>query len=397
MTTELPRPSLPPTVSLALTCEADEAGTYKGRVLDGDTLRAHAADIARIHGAPKLSLRTGPLPGLFAQTRATIERAYSILGAEDGARVDSVSAEEWLLDNRYVIEEQIREIDDDLPRGYLRKLPRVTGGDHARYPRVYAACLDYLLHSDARLDPDSLALYIDGYQTVSPLTIGELWAIPIMLRLGLLVVLGEAARAVTSNTGRARAMALTSDLVDHPDHADAILARLERATVDAPLLVHLWRLLLREHESSSRTIQWIRDRATELGASPEELGHRLHLRQAADQLAVANAIASMRTITTYEWSRFFERTSVVEKILSGDRQGVYSRTDPACRDGYRHAVERVALRAGVDEPGVATRALELARRHETGARSCVGYYLENDGVYELERECGARLTARERI
>jgi cyclic beta-1,2-glucan synthetase len=396
MTTDQPRPSSPPAVSLALACEGDEAGAYKGRVLEGDTLRAHAADIARLHGAPKLLLRTGPLPGLFAQTRATIETAYSILGAEAGTGVDSISAEEWLLDNRYVIEEQIREIEDDLPRGYLRKLPRVTHGAHARYPRVYAACLDYLLHTDARLDPDSLALYIDGYQTVSPLTIGELWAIPIMLRLGLLVVLGEAARAVTSNTGRARANALTSDLVDHPHRADEILDRLERANVDAPLLVHLWRLL-REHESSSHTIQWIRDRAMELGASPEELGHRLHLRQAADQLAVANAIASMRAITTYEWSQFFERASVVEKILSRDGTGTYSRTDPACRDKYRHAVERVALRAGLDEPAVATRALDLARRHEKGARSCVGYYLENDGVYELERACGARLTARERV
>ena len=138
MTTDQPRASATPTVSLALACEGDEAGAYKGRVLDGDTLRAHAADIARIHGAPRLLLRTGPLPGLFAQTRATIEAAYAILGAETH-RVDSVSAEEWLLDNRYVIEEQIREIDDDLPRGYLRKLPRVTHGAYARYPPMRAA------------------------------------------------------------------------------------------------------------------------------------------------------------------------------------------------------------------------------------------------------------------
>ena len=77
-------------------------------------------------------------------------------------------AEEWLLDNSHVVEDQIREIEEDLPRGYLVKLPRLTRGPMRGYPRVYGLCLDYLRHTDARVDPELLIAYVRAYQSVQP-------------------------------------------------------------------------------------------------------------------------------------------------------------------------------------------------------------------------------------
>ncbi len=380
-----------PALGAAGSC--DDASTLRGEILHGDALRAHAVEVARQHGEPKPCRQASRLRERFLEVRTALDTGYAELAAASSP-VDAASAEEWLLDNRHVVQEQVREFEDDLPRGYLRTLPCMGVGNDSSYPRVYAATVDYLRHTGARLDPESLALYVEGYQTVSPLTIGELWAIPIMMRLGLLADLSTAARWATTHTGRDRAARATQELSDHPDRTTEILARIEREGVDARLVVNLWRLLS-EHEVSAQTIHWIRDRAVELGGSPEELAHRLHVRQATDQVAVANAIASMRTIGTYDWSKFFERTSIVERILSGDRGGVYSATDAASRDRYRHVVERVALRSKNSEANVAKRALELASRHEGGARAHAGYYLEHDGLCELERACGARLTARE--
>jgi cellobiose phosphorylase len=372
---------------------SDETRWVAGTILDNERMQLHAADIAAAHGVPTHSTRPGPLRVRFTQVRRSLSQAYATLAAGERPR-DPVPAEEWLLDNAHVIEEQVREIDDDLPRGYLVELPRLAKGAAAGYPRIYAACIDYLRHTDARLDPDSLVSYITGYQSRSPLAVGELWAVPIMLRLGLLVVVSGVATSVATDDAKAKAALWADRLIDGTGVATT-LALLARENVTPAFLVELLRVL-RDRDATPNSIEWINARASALGATPEELGRRLHLHRAAEQVSIANAITSMRTIDTYEWRKFFERTSLVEEMLRKDAGGVYAATDPACRDRYRSALERIARRSRLDEPSVAQMALDLAGRHASGARGHVGYYLEHEGLRVLERACGARVSARER-
>src|SRR5208337_2907364 len=95
-------------------------------------------------------------------------------------------AGDWLLDNFYLIEAQIRTARRDLPKGYSRELPRLRDGLSAGLPRVYDIALETISHSDGRIDLQSLSRFVAAYQTVTVLTLGELWAIPIMLRLALI-------------------------------------------------------------------------------------------------------------------------------------------------------------------------------------------------------------------
>ena len=103
-------------------------------------------------------------------------------------------AAEWLLDNFYLIEEQIQMARRHLPRGYSRELPRLLGGASVGLPRVYDIGLELISHVDAQIDAGPLHAFIAAYQTVAPLTIGELWAVPIMLRLGLIESLQRVTR-----------------------------------------------------------------------------------------------------------------------------------------------------------------------------------------------------------
>jgi cyclic beta-1,2-glucan synthetase len=371
----------------------DDARWVAGSILDHDRMAHHAAELAAMHGIPVRARRPGPLRARFAGIKRTLSEAYAGLAAAGRPR-DAVPAEEWLLDNSHIVEGQIREIADDLPRGYLVELPRIPAGKMAGYPRIFIACLDYLRHTDARLDPDSLVTYVTGYQSRCPLTIGELWAVPIMLRLGLLIVVGGVATAVATDQAKSRAAHWADRLLKDPNGVVATLSELERQSIDPGLLVELLRFL-RDHDAAPNAIEWIRARSAIFGATPEELGRRLHLQRAADQLSIANAITSMRTIEAYEWRKFFERTSFVEQMLREDRDGVYAATDRECRDRCRRALERIARRSGLDEPGVARLALDLASRHAEGARAYVGYYFEHEGRHELERACEARLSPRQ--
>src|SRR5205814_3063670 len=94
--------------------------------------------------------------------------------------------------------EQIRTARRHLPRGYYRELPRLTNTLSAGVPRVYHLVLELVSHSHGRLDVESLQAFVAAYQEVQPLRLGELWAVPIMLRLALLENLRRVVAAITA-------------------------------------------------------------------------------------------------------------------------------------------------------------------------------------------------------
>ena len=100
-------------------------------------------------------------------------------------KVDISPGGEWLLDNSYIVQEHIREIRTNLPGGYYQELPKLANGTLAQYPRVYDVAIELIAHTEGHLSLENITLFVRQYQKVTPLTMGELWAVPTMLRLGL--------------------------------------------------------------------------------------------------------------------------------------------------------------------------------------------------------------------
>ena len=98
----------------------------------------------------------------------------------------SSPAAEWLLDNFHIISAAARDIHHDLPPSFVRRLPRVAADEFAGLPRIYALALELIGSSAGRLDAQRLHRFISAFQSVTPLTIGELWAWPSALKLALL-------------------------------------------------------------------------------------------------------------------------------------------------------------------------------------------------------------------
>ena len=380
----------------------DAADSLRGEILTEDQLAEHAAWLASTHDALTTSGSARPLRKRFEETRRLVQQAYTTLAEGAERKRDPSPAEIWLLDNSHVVEGQLREIEEDLPWGYLVKLPRMRSGPMRGYPLVYGLCLDYLRHTDCRIDFTSLSRFVDAYQTVRPLTIGELWAVPIMLRLGLVLAVGALASSEANGNDRdlAEKWAVrvlgsgsrnsTFDVTQSKGHLRE-LQDLE-APSDAFLVTFLKRLRERD-DAPSDALDWIAEQTARLGATPEELARRYHLRQAAGQVSVGNAITSMRSINRLDWSVFFAATSIVEHILACDPSGAYAGMDDTSRDRCRHAVERLARRSPLDERQIAERVLELAERDASLAssyRAHVGYYLVDDGLQELERTIAYR-------
>jgi cyclic beta-1,2-glucan synthetase len=317
-------------------------------------------------------------------------------------------AAEWLIDNFHVVEEQLREIRVDLPKSYYYELPTLVTGEMRGYPRIYSIATTFIAHTDSRLDEDALRRFIRAYQQVTPLTIGDMWAMAITLRLALIENLRRlTSRVVTAREEREEADRLADNLLVATDEEQrsvvaGLIQQLEqRKQTGRAFVVQLTRRLRDQDPDVTPLVEWIDREAQSHGQSIEQIVQLEHQRQAASQVTVGNIITSMRLLSTIDWRGFVESVSLTEPILGADPAGAYAEMDFATRDRYRHVIERIARRAGANELDVARRAVELARQsHErgprTGACAHVGYYLIDDGLARLEREFGYRPSITER-
>ena len=312
-------------------------------------------------------------------------------------------AAEWLLDNFYLIEEQIRTARRHLPQSYSRQLPRLSGGAAASFPRAYGIALELISHVDGRLDADSLNAFIAAYQSVEPLQLGELWAIPTMLRLALIENLRRVAARVAA--GR-RDQDLADDWAEQmvqvveQNPTDLVLVLADMARANPPLsgafLAEFTRRLQGQSSHFALVNSWLEHRLSALGQTIERLVIGEGQAQAADQVSMGNSINSLRFLSSNDWRTFVETQSVVETTLRQDPAGVYDRTDFATRDRCRHAVEEIAKRSPKSEHDVARAAIQLAQAaadSRPGDRTAhVGYYLIDQGRANLERHAKMRLS-----
>ncbi len=323
-----------------------------------------------------------------------LESAYRALvqALREGRAISP--AAEWLVDNYHIVEEQLREIRQDLPKSYYYELPKLANGELKGYPRIYAVALEVITHTDSRLDTNTLRRFIAAYQTVSPLSIGELWAVAITLRLALV----ENLRRLAISIARARAEREEADkLADkllelaklQPAAINTVLSErlAKRAELPQTFLVQLVQRLREQHPSVMPVMDWIEQQPLQQGASFEQTIHNEHQRQAAAQVTVGNIITSMRLLSTLDWNEFFEKVSLIEPLLGRDPARVYSQMEFASRDRYRHVIERIAKRTHNNELDIAAAAVNLAEHAKEGddeAKKHVGYYLIDAGLAQLE-------------
>lgn len=342
-------------------------------------------------GADRLLVR-------LAQNATLIDATCNELTAAVKQGRQITPASEWLLDNFYLIEDQIRIARRHLPRNYSRQLPRLEGDALPACPRVYRIALEIIAHGDGRVDPESLCRFVAAYQEVASLQLGELWAIPIMLRLALIENLRRVAVRVADNR-RQRDLAnhwadqMTRVAESNPSGLILLVADMARSNppITSAFVAELARRLQGQSPALTLALSWITHRLAEAGQTIEQQIQNEIQQQAAEQVSIANSIGSLRFLGTMDWQEFVETMSVVEQTLRQDPAGVYAQMAFATRDLYRHAIEKIARRSAYTEGEVAQHALQLAQAYGGEARyGHVGYYLIGAGVAQLERQCRMR-------
>lgn len=387
--------------------ETQASEPFRAEILTSHELADRAARIAAEHEIFYSRESGRELYRRFNENASVIHDVHRELITAAHAEEALPPGTEWLLDNYHLVVEHIREIRKHLPRAYYRTLPKLKRGRLAGSPRIYDIALEIIEHTDAILSTDSLTTFIEGYQEEEPLAIGELWALPSMLRLGLIDNIRRLVIAnVTAKRDQDRADQIVATIFKESQGSGTDnlleLASFLKSRKDLALAgtAQLVRRLRGGGPSAALALQWIEEQLREKELDPDELVRKSHQTLAANQISLGNSITALRTLAGAEWDKWVESVSRLERVLRGEASGIYSRSDFQTRDLCRHEVERLARGLAEGEVKIAHRIVRYAdeafnRQHgdqisqQFPARpTYLGYFLIDQGIEALEKALG---------
>jgi cellobiose phosphorylase len=345
----------------------------------------------------------------LAENEDIISRSYEEVAEAIRQGHPQAPAAKWLVENYTFIEEQIDQVRLIFPPGYSRQLPRLSSGPLKGLPRIYEMAIELVSHTDGRVDAENISHFIRSYQTVHPLKLGELWAVPIMASLALVENLRRVSRRIAwRRRHRESAVDWSQRFVQavqlDPKSLITILADFVRSEplMSAPFLTELTSCLQGTHPAMGLVINWIEQELSERGQTLDLIQQAESHDQAVDHASISHSITSLRQLGRIDWRDLVESLSTVEAILRQDPGGVHLQMDFRSRDLCRREIEDLSRRSGREEEDVASAALRLAtersQRPETDPREgTVGYFLIGDGRSQLETETHYRPSLHRRM
>ncbi|MDQ6872954.1 MAG: glycosyl transferase, partial [Gemmatimonadota bacterium] len=382
---------------------SDAAQLIRSELFGIERLERHAESLAaaqQVTANPRAGRR---LDKRVEDNRRALFEAYR--GVEKAVREERhiTPADEWLLDNFFVAEEQVRQVRDDLPLGFYRGLPKLGGGPLEGYPRVFGIAWAFVAHTDSRIDREMLLRFLAAYQSVQPLTIGELWAVAIALRIVLIENLRRAADQIANaRVARKEGDALADRLLGVGGQTAVLpataLRGFESTALPPAFVVRLVERLRDQDPRIMPALVWLDKGLVSTGTSVDEVVRAEHQREVGTNVTVRNVITSMRLISALDWAKIFETASLVDAALRADSD--FAAMDFPTRDQYRKAIEELARGSGHWELDIAQRAIASAGRASGDPASALhkretGYYLIANGRSDFEKEIGFRIPVRE--
>ena len=375
-------------------------------VYDTQQLIQHARLLSR-HHEPLPGVKVDDLLECLRRHGVALDAAFHTTRRWSADNHTLEPAAEWLVDNFYLIREQIKEIRAGLPSKYGRRLPTLVSGKE-RVPRSLVLMRELVRHTDGNINLADVQLFIGSYQEQSRLTLGELWSIPLMLRYALIERLRPLSDAIISrveDVKNALEWSIRLHEVSRKSPAEVVIAMAAMVSSGVrftPAFVTEFQRQMQDDNPACRLIMlWLDQQLSARHLSVPEAMEVQSKIQVAEQVSISNCISTIRAIRRGEWLQLIESVSVVEASLRNDPAGVYAHMDPATRDRYRHVLEGVARRCNRTEWDVATAVVGLAVTHQSDDSDLrqhhVGYWLLDGGQPELVQKLGLQRNLRERV
>lgn len=295
---------------------------------------------------------------------------------------------EWLLDNTYIIQASIDEVQRNLPQKYYSELPKLLEGPNAGLPRAYIIADEIIKATAGKLNKESIISFLNSYQKTSPLTMGELWVMPLMLKLCLIEYIHSLAMNIERHLREGELASFWGNrllnVARREPHRLASFLRflnIEQQEPSGHFAEELWDHLFDEDVVLIKIREWIEKK---FKLSVAEIVHQEQINTTTEQITFSNAIVSLIAFAQFSWREIFEIVSPVDAILNNDPANTYSRMNFDTRDAYRHAIEAIAKLAGSSQTSIAQQTINMAAAGDDEVTRHIGYYLIDAGRKELE-------------
>ncbi|XJN83776.1 hypothetical protein ACHMW9_20140 [Mesorhizobium terrae] len=369
----------------------------RSQYLSEDRLRALGESLARGDVSDLAGLEPFDFQKRNRDSAKKILEVYRLTNAAQARGETVTPAAQWLLDNNYLVEETIYQIKRDLPRRFYRQLPTLKLADGTAIPRALAVAWAYVAHSDSSISSQMFKAIVEGFQSIEPMKIGEIWALPSLLRF----VLIENLRRLAVRVNRSRDMRLiANDVADKVlaagDSADrqSILGKYQAHAGDTTFATQLLYRLRDGSQNAGRALEWLEAELEKSGTDAEEITIAEHQTLSSGNVTTGNIIRGLRLINDVDWTVWFEGVSRIDALLR--ERTNFSELDFASRDQYRTEIEELAKRSKQSEYVVAEKATDMAaaagqavdQATDAANGTDIGFFLVGSRRPELEKAIG---------
>jgi cyclic beta-1,2-glucan synthetase len=314
---------------------------------------------------------------------------HDLFKVDEKGEYGKIKGTQWILDNIYVIEKEYKFIKKHLSKKYLWSLPVLKSGTLKGYPRIYAVSREILGFYTDKLSSENIIKFLDKYEDTTILTMGELWALPIMLRISYIEMIGRSSAFIVNKANDRHRGEELADLIIEYYNKDNMKGAMNFISENNIRFTEyfadaLIRVLRDNGVNWNEVNLWIEDKLSENEISLDKITIDFNKIESIYTTTISGSINGLRHLDNINWEEVFSDSSKVEEILSKDPAKVYSNMDFHSKDYYRHVLEKIAKQNKISETFLAIKVLECAKKNsDKEFENHVGYYLIDNGRYKL--------------
>ena len=362
-------------------------------ILDEEQLKKHLEKMAMQHTLKaKSNKNTYPIPVLL-DNYLSIKEVYNLLNEHIKLGITIHPAGEWVLDNFYIIEEAVRQIQKEMSLKKYTNFVGIQNGKYAGFARIYVLATEIVAYTDNKINRENLKKYLKAYQTKKTLTMEEIWDIGTFLQIAIIQNISEICEKIySSQIQKYKVKSIIERLVEKKTKNELKFNQIvgtklknnEFKSMKYSFIEYMSYSLKKYGKKAYGYLNILEEEVEKIGITVPEAIQKEHFDTAIRKISMANCITSIKKIQRINFLEIFEETNGVEEILNKDPAGIYENMEYKTKEYYRNSIKEIAQKTKISEIYISKKAIELCEQNkENTKQSHIGYYLIDDGREEL--------------
>ena len=364
----------------------------EGTVLDKKQLENHLQKSATNYNLiNKPDKSTYPVP-ILLENYKFIKKVYNLLNEHVKLGISTHPAGEWLLDNFYIIEESVKNIQKELTIKKYMNFLGIGNGRYKGFARIYVLATEIVAYTDCKIEQEDLVAYLSSYQKNKTLNMEEIWNIGLFLQIAIIDNIREVCEKIySSQIEKVKAENIVQKLIEgnkENNISDIKNIRKNIKNEDKYAFIEYLSYILKRYGKKGYSYLKVLDEIIEMtGSSVQEVIKKEHFDIALKKVLIGNSILSIKKIQRIDFLKVFEKINEVEEILNQDPANVYSKMDNKTKEYYRNKIKEISKKTKVSEIYIARKILELAQKNDDNEkRAHIGYYIIDKGITNTYQE-----------